>query len=274
MKMLNVPKKIENSIINSERTLTSQYLVDKFNLEKRTASIYLSRLSRDGLITRIGRGIYLSSKEINFNIEIDPNAEKIHNIIKNNLPYLDFVIWSIFNLKKLFHLIPTKNYIFIEAEDIFELKTIKDLLFDQGIESIINPDIKDFENLPYRKEVPVLLFKRKNSYGIKIISGINTPIFERCIIDLYYYITRKHLNFPFEEIRTILVNIIKAGKFNFSFALRYAKIRNIELEFLLIFSKLHQILPNDIPIIFTKRIKKIQEVLELIFGENWIIGIL
>ena len=119
---------------------------------------------------------------------------------------------------------------------MFELTTIKELLFDQDIESIINPEIKDFENIIYRKEVPVILFKRKSSYGIIKIDDINTPIFERCIIDLYYYMTRKHLNYPYEEFKENLINLIKAGKFNFSFVLRYAKIRNIELEFLLIFS--------------------------------------
>jgi len=272
--MSNIPKKIQNNIFNSEGVITTQGLVEKFDIKKNTAAIYLSRLTRDGLITRIGRGIYLSSKETNINLEIDPDVRKVHKIIRDTLPYLDFVIWSIFNLRKLFHLIPIKNYIFIEAEDIFELTTIKELLFDHDIESIINPEKKDFENISYRKEVPVMLFKKKNSYGIIKIDDINMPIFERCIIDLYYYMTRKHLNYPYEELRNNLINLIKAGKFNFNFALRYAKIRHIEIELLLIISKLQQILPNRIPKIYTERIRKIQEDLKLIFGENWNNGIL
>ena len=62
--MLNIPEKIENSIFNSERAITSQDLVEKFNIKKRTAAIYLSRLSRDGVITRIGRRMYLSLKDM------------------------------------------------------------------------------------------------------------------------------------------------------------------------------------------------------------------
>jgi len=35
-------------------------------------------------------------------------------------------------------------------------------------------------------EIPIILFKRKNSYGVIKINGIQTPILERCILDLYF----------------------------------------------------------------------------------------
>ncbi len=266
----NIPEKIKNSIINSNKFITSDKLARKFNLKKRSASNYLSRLEREGIITRIGRGGYINSQKTKLKLEMDPEVKRIHNIIKENSPFLDFVIWSIFNLKNFFHNIPFKNYIFIEVKELFELKPIKERLFELNYESIINPKLKDFEEILYRRDIPVLLFKRKNQYGIIRIREIETPISERCVLDLYYYITRRDLNYPTEELKNIMINMIQTGEFNFSFAMRYARIRNIEFEVLLIFLKLQERLPNYIPSNYLSKIKKIKKNLNQFLGKGWV----
>ncbi|KKN17085.1 hypothetical protein LCGC14_0969400 [marine sediment metagenome] len=247
MQNSSIPEKIKNSVINSNQFITSDDLAQEFNIKKRTALNYLSRLEREGKLTRIGRDGYINSQKTKLKLEIDPEIERIHNFIKDSSPYLDFKIWSIFNLKNFFHNIPIKNYIFIETKELFELKSIKDRLFEQNFESLINPKLTDFEEVFYRKEIPIFLFKRKNQYGIVKIKEIETAISERCVLDLYYYVTRRHLNFPIDELKDIMTNMIQTGEFNFSFAMRYARIRNIEFEILLIFLKLKENLPNYIP---------------------------
>ncbi|MHA1252343.1 MAG: DUF6577 family protein, partial [Candidatus Helarchaeota archaeon] len=131
-----IPEKIKEGILNSVNIITINNLTNKFNIKRITATNYLSRLERDGFITRIGKGLYLPLQKSKLKPEIDPKIKEINNIIKENSPYLEFIIWSIFNLKKFFHNIPIKNYIFIEAAEMFELKSIKERLFENNIESI------------------------------------------------------------------------------------------------------------------------------------------
>ncbi len=269
-----IPEKIKEGILNSVNIITINNLTNKFNIKRITATNYLSRLERDGFITRIGKGLYLPLQKSKLKPEIDPKIKEINNIIKENSPYLEFIIWSIFNLKKFFHNIPIKNYIFIEAAEMFELKSIKERLFENNIESIINPESKDFEEIPYRKEVPIFLFKRKNLYGILQINEVKTVISERCILDLYYYITRKHLNYPLEELKSILIKMIQTGEFNFSFSMRYAKIRNIDLDLLFILSKLYEDLANFIPKKYIEKISKLRKNMNQIFGKGWANGLL
>ncbi|MHA1758681.1 MAG: DUF6577 family protein, partial [Promethearchaeota archaeon] len=92
-----IPEKIKEDILNSVKIITINNLINKFNIKRITATNYLSRLEKDGLITRIGRGIYLPLQKSKLKPEIDPKIEEINNIIKENSPYLEFIIWSIFN---------------------------------------------------------------------------------------------------------------------------------------------------------------------------------
>ncbi|MHA1376063.1 MAG: DUF6577 family protein [Promethearchaeota archaeon] len=273
MQNSSIPEKIINSIIKSNQFITSDKLIREFDIKKTTASNYLSRLEREGRITRIGRDGYINSQKTKLKLDIDPDIKKIHNIIKDSSPYLDFIIWSIFNLKNFFHNIPIKNYIFIEAKELFELKSIKDRLFEHNFESLINPKLIDFEDVPYRKDMPIFLFKRKNQYGIVKIEEIETAISERCVLDLYYHITRRHLNFPGEELKDIMTNMIQTGEFNFSFAMRYARMRNMEFEILLIFLKLKESLPKYIPSKYLSRFEKVKKNLNQILGKGWANGV-
>ncbi len=269
-----IPKDIKNFILNYKHAIIVDDVIDNFNISRKTASNYLSRLYKEGLISRTGRGRYVISKISKNKPDIPKELEEIHNLIKKNSPYLDFVIWSIFNLKSFYHYIPSKNYIFIEAQEMYELEAIREMLFEFEIESIINPNNKKFQDLFYRSKTPVFLFKRKNPYGIIEINGIQTPILERCIIDLYYYITKKKFSYPLEEVREILINLIKTEQFNFSFVDRYARIRSIEFEINLIFSIIRKKYPNLVPEKYTKRIDKIRENLKTLFGDNMYHGIL
>lgn len=269
-----IPEKIKESIIDSNELISNNDLIKKFNIKRITATNYLSRLEKDGLITRIGRGEYISFKKSQLKPEIDQETGKIFQILKKSSPFLEFIIWSIFNLKAFFHNIPLRNYIFVEAEEIFELKSIKERLFEKGFESIINPKTGDFKELSFRNETPIFLFKRKNLYGIIDIEDVKTATSERCFLDLYYYITRKDLMFPIEELKTMLINMIQTREFNFSFAMRYAKIRNFEFELLLIISKLDKELQNLIPNIYPEKILKLNKNMSQFFNNKWADGIL
>jgi len=178
-----------------------------------------------------------------------------------------YVIWSFFNLKNFFENIPVKNYIFIEAEDKFMIDSIRATLIENNIESIQNPNENDIKDFIFRKEVPIILFKRRSTIGTIRINDIITPIIERTIVDLYFLITRIKLPFPIEELGKILEKSIKTGVFNFTFVDKYIRWRNLEYDFLMTFSILEQKYPNIVPNRYRKKFDAINSNVKSLLGE-------
>lgn len=270
MSELRIPNGMKEYILNSNYLIDLDNISNQFNIPYSQLRNYLNTLEFKGLITKVGRDQYLSFQNSKLKPNIGHTIKNINIIIKEISPFLEFIIWSTNNLKEFFHNIPFKIYVFIEAREMYELKSIKEILFGNNFESIIEPKIKDFEDLSFRKETPIFLFRRKKLYGIIELDNIQTIISERCILDLYYYATRMNLNYPLEELKIILTNMIQTREFNFGFLMRYAKIRNIDTEFLIILSKLHEELPNLIPMKYVKRVLKLKNNLEQFFGKEWL----
>jgi len=70
-----------------------------------------------------------------------------------------------------------------------------------------------------------------------------------------------------EDLGEILINAIKTGEFNFTFVDRYIRWRNVELDFLMIFSTLSQKFPKIIPERYNKRYNTIKNNVNSLIGE-------
>ncbi len=265
-----IPEKLRFWLGNTTALITPEKVATELGCSLVSASNYLSRLENEGVLKRIARGEYVTRQEPPIRPELSEEIIDIHRCIAQTLPHLKFIIWSPSSFKQLFHDIPVKNYIFIEAKEREELMAIKEQLHECDKEVILEPKSKDFANLSYNKKFPIILLRRKSTYGNTTINGIETTILERCIIDIYHSMTREESLFAVEEFRQILENAIKAGNFNFSFANRYARMRNLDFEFDLIFSAFSHEYPNLVSIRPTTRIKKLNQVLTALFGERWL----
>jgi hypothetical protein len=89
-------------------------------------------------------------------------------------------------------------------------------------------------------------------------------------VDIYYHVTRDGLPFAIEAFKQILENAIKAGAINFSFMSRYARMRNLDFEFDMIFSAFARVHPGLVGMKPRQRIKKFTEIMIALFGERWL----
>ncbi|HMF34801.1 MAG TPA: DUF6577 family protein [Candidatus Lokiarchaeia archaeon] len=265
-----IPGEIRIWIENVQGIITPERVASEFGSSLVSASNYLSRLEQEGLLKRIARGEYIVNKNLQVNPQLSEELIAVHQCIKEKAPHLSFVIWSMDSFKQLFHDIPLKSFIFIEVKEKSELAAIKEFLFDCDKEAIIEPRAKQYADILFKKDFPVILLKRSAIYGCTVIEGIKTAILEKCIIDIYYYMTRDDLPFPMEEFKAILENAIKAGNFNFSFASRYARMRNLDFEFDLIFTVMAAVEPGLVSKRPTRRIKKFAQVMVALFGDRWV----
>jgi hypothetical protein len=265
-----VPEKVRAWLSSVKGVITPESIVTKFGSSIISASNYLSRLTREGVLKRIAQGEYVLLQEISVKPELLEEIVEIHHYIKDVSPHLPFVIWSISSFKRFIHDVPVKHLIFIEVKDREDLKVIKERLYEHEKESIIEPTSKEFAEFPYKKEFPVILLRRNSKYGCQVIDGIETAILERCIIDIYYHMTRDDLPFAVEEFKHILESAIKAGAVNFSFASRYARMRNLDFEFDMMFAAFGKAYPDLVSVKPTRRIHKFNELMVAFFGERWL----
>jgi len=270
MSNLLVPEKIRSWLVNIKGVITPDRLATEFSISLVSARNYLSRLEQEGILRRIARGEYVKLQESSAKPEFLDEIVKIHEYIKEKLPYLSFVIWSISSFKQFLHDIPVKHFIFIEVKERDYLMAIKERLHECDKEAVIEPRSKEFAEFSYKNEFPVILLRRSSRYGCQVIDGIETAILERCIIDIYYHMTRDDLPFAVEGFKDILESAIKAGVMNFSFASRYCRMRNLDFEFDLIFSVLAKMYPELVSIKPKHRIEKFNDVMTSLFGEGWL----
>lgn len=261
-------EELKGYIYSFDSVVTPRVIAEHFEVDQVKAASYLRDLEKLGLITKKGKGEYINYLQSAIKPEIDVEIERINRILRDKSPYMDFVIWSLVNLKNFYFNIPYSNYVFIEVKERYELETIRATLFEQSIESVINPKEMEFKNFMYRNTLPVILLKRGARGGIIKIGDINTVTLERTIVDLYFYITKRRVPFPIEELGHILRKTIETGEFNFTFLDNYVRWRNLEVDFLIIFSKLERKYPNSIPGRYKKRLDSITENVKSLIGES------
>jgi len=254
-------------IYNFDSIITARVIAEQFEVDQVRSAKYLREMEKLGYITKKGKGEYINYLQSTNKPEVDVEIEKINRVLRDNSPYMNFIIWSLVNLKNFYFNIPINNYIFIEVKERYELEAIRAKLFEQNIESVVNPKEMDFKDFMYRNTVPVILLRRGARGGIIKIGDINTITVERTIIDLYFYITKRSLPFPIEELGHILIKSIETGEFNFTFIDNYVRWRNLELDFLIIFSKLERRFPNLIPDRYKKRFNSMNENVKSFIGE-------
>ena len=85
-----VPKKVQNYIINS-KFVTVKDIKKRFDFTDTTAHNYLSRLNKDGVITRVGYGRYRIGAYRPVLLTMTPQVEQIVSIIKKKMPYVDLM---------------------------------------------------------------------------------------------------------------------------------------------------------------------------------------
>lgn len=264
-----VPELVRGWVASAGGVITPARLAAACGSSTVSARNYLSRLARDGVVTRIARGEYIVLEAMELKPVFHDDIIKMHEHVKAVAPHLSFITWSLSWFPNLFHDVPVKQFIFIEVEDREDLAAMRERLFECDLESVIEPASKDFAAFPYKKVYPIILLKRRTRYGCQVVDGIDTAILERCIIDTYYHITRHDMPFPLESFKHVLENAIAAAAINFSFTSRYARMRNVDFEFDMILSALRPGQLERVANAPLTRIKAFNNVMTALFGQGW-----
>jgi hypothetical protein len=191
-----------------------------------SARNYLSRLKRGDRMIRIGKGTY-RLKKLENRLEMPSRTQRIYDIIKRRYPSGDFVIWSLGMLASYAHYEVGKDLIVVETNEALGYK-IRDLLLKEVFNAFLNPDKKAYMNYTYYDYV--FVEERLERF---LVRG-NLPEPERLIVDVYFVITRKRLNFSPYELGVTLGNALRLRDIDVQRMFTYASRRGIGKEWTII----------------------------------------
>jgi len=242
---LAVSQKVIDYVTKYE-TISIEEIMQDLNVSRITAKNYLSRLAKMDIIKRIGRGLYQVGKGATVAVKLSPELSQIARNIKERFPMAKFVIWSINMLADYANYAIGRDLIVVETGKILS-PSISDALIEQGYHAIPSPEKRNFREYAYYSEKVVLILERSEKYGLFEVEGVLIPAPERIWLDIYYFITRKELSFPANELGTIFANMVRREGINFNRLLRYAQRRNLRDEMTIFLYALKQSSRLSIP---------------------------
>lgn len=193
------------------------------NVKRATVNWRIHRLVQQGVLQRIGRGVFMLGKERTFLPVPDKKMRGIATLIKKQFPLIKFCCWRLSILKEFFQHMTAVDLLIVEVEreavdavfyflkntqkDIFKepsRETIEDIMTGTGTAMIVRSMIS---------ESPLILIK-----------GFQFPSLEKILVDLC---TDKELFYFIQgnELHDIIERAVEKYTINFNKLLRYAKRR-------------------------------------------------
>jgi hypothetical protein len=222
---MSVPENVIE-YIEKRRVVEADQMSKDLQISNISARNYLSRLKSNNRMIRIGKGTYRLKRHEN-RLEMPLRTQRIYNIIKQEYPSGNFVIWSLGMLANYAHYEVGKDLVVVETNEALGYR-IRDLLLKNGYNAILNPDKKGYMNYMYYDYV--FVEERLERF---LVRG-NLPEPERLLVDVYFAITRKNLNFSPYELGVILGNALRTGDVDIQRTLTYASRRGIGTEWTII----------------------------------------
>jgi len=200
------------------------------NLHQTTLNWRIYHLVQQGILERLGRGVFRIGKNYVFMPEITSQQKSIYNKVSSLFPFSNFCIWNTFIINEFSLHQSNLNFTLVEVEKdclqsvFYELKEIKKNVFIEPTTDIIDNYIAGVKN-------PIVVKTLITEAPIQKINEINTTTIEKLLVDLF---CEKELFCAFQgkELRTIVEESFSKYSVNQSKIIRYANRRGKKEEFI------------------------------------------
>lgn len=224
MRIKGVPGRVIDWVRSQQSGFGSDDLAKATGLSYRSASIYLSRLERKGIIYRRKKGLYGL-----FLPTLSRSVRRIAGILLRELPMTGIVVWSTEDLVPYLHYLPNRYLLFLETRSE-NLPSVRDVLVERGMRVRARPSKRDLRE-SYSGDPDVLLFSKKDVYGTKPWKGgISTASLERVLVDMYVLTSKKGLAFPTEDVLDALERALKDNAVSRDTLRKYSKRRYVYVD--------------------------------------------
>ncbi len=241
---MNIPQSFSRYVLEREY-VTVDELVSELELKEITVRNYLSRMKREGLLRRVGKGRYVVDRGVGSAPEVPEALERVLVTICEAFPQLSPVAWSSSMLSEYTHNVPGRDLFVIDVPRK-AVDRLADYLASRDVLVFKDPGPDSLDSFAWSNLGVVFLFGRGETIASAPLDGFRVAMVERVWIDLYFLVTRKNLAFPLEELGVVLRNAYHSGVVSVDRMLMYSSRRGLRSEVLLILFDLGRADP-DIP---------------------------
>lgn len=195
-------------------------------LPRRTVHQYLSRLSRKGKLTQVGRGLYRTDSPPAFQPPLPERIRALAHQIRIQLPFSEFTIWSTAQVIELAHMVPTRHVTFVEADQEVA-PAVYEILLSANEPALLDPPREALDQLLALSKEPVVIRSRTETMATVEVEGIRTATLEKLLVDLYFELSREGLPLDPGEFGRMLRSALVHYNVNFVLLLAYAERRGI-----------------------------------------------
>jgi hypothetical protein len=233
---MEVPESFASFVLAKEYVTVEDVAVE-LGLKEITVRNYLSRMSREGTIDRIGRGRYRVVDHVRTAPGIPPGLQTVLDLVLDSFPDITPVVWAASMVSDYMHNVPGGDLFSMDVSRNIASQ-LRTFLTDRGHLVFVDPDADTFEGFAWSDIEPIFLFKRGEVFASVPIDGSRVASLDRIWVDLYYLRTRKGLPFPLAELGVMLRNLVGGGAVSIDRMLRYSSRRGLRSEVMIILYEL------------------------------------
>jgi len=193
-------------------------------IKRATVNWRIYNLIQQGLLKRIGRGIYSLGKENCFSPILDKKQKNIFTRVKKQFPLITFCCWHTSVLKEFFQHVSMYDFLLVEVER----ETIDSVFYfikETNNNTFKEPSRDMMENFVLESKDAIVIKSLTSEAPLQKVDNITVPAIEKIIVDLY---ADSEIFFFLQgsEMLNIFTNALEKYTVNTDRLLRYAKRRN------------------------------------------------
>jgi predicted transcriptional regulator len=163
---------------------------DNSEIKQSAIKTRISRLIKQGTISRIGRGKYILGQEKKYKPQIDIKIKRISKKIKSEYPDLQFCIWHTSWISQFMVHQPTIQYTIIETESDSDQRTLySETIFrylQANYKNVFHkPDKETMQNYVSEHNDSLIVLPLVSEAPIQNITNITTITLEKMMVDIF-----------------------------------------------------------------------------------------
>ena len=193
-------------------------------IKRATVNWRIYNLIQQGLLKRIGRGIYSLGKENCFSPILDKKQKNIFTRVKKQFPLITFCCWHTSVLKEFFQHVSMYDFLLVEVERE-TIDSVFHFIKETNNNTFKEPSRDMMENFVLESKDAIIIKSLTSEAPLQKVDNITVPAIEKILVDLY---TDSEIFFFLQgsEMLNIFTNALEKYTVNTDRLLRYAKRRN------------------------------------------------
>jgi uncharacterized protein DUF6577 len=209
----------------------------KPEIKRSTVRWFIYKLIQQGLLQRVGHGIYSLGEERKFITSLNNKQKEIAFRIKEQFPFITYCIWDTSVLTEFYRHLNINNFFIVEVEKD-AVSALFYFLKESNKSTFKEPSKEIVEDFILNTETAVVVKPLISEAPLNIVDKIQVPSLEKILVDLYadkdlfYFL---HGN----ELLNIFKSAFDKYTINSNRLFRYAKRRNKKDQIKNILDQIH-----------------------------------